>query len=78
MQSEMGNNDDWDTSLLTKEEVEARMQKKVEAVIKRERAMAYAYSHQVFLLHPPNQTSLALWEIHLLPYWPLRLMPLNL
>lgn len=78
MQSEMGNNDDWDTSLLTKEEVEARMQKKVEAVIKRERAMAYAYSHQVFLLHQPNQTSLALWEIHHLLYWPLRLVLLNL
>ena len=60
MQSEMGNNDDWDDSLLTKEEVEARVQKKVEAVIKRERAMAYAYSHQVLLLHQPNQTSLAL------------------
>lgn len=61
MQSEMGNNDDWDDSLLTKEEVEARMQKKVEAVIKRERAMAYAYSHQVFLLHQLNQTSPAVW-----------------
>lgn len=38
---------DWDDSILTKEEIEARMQKKVEAVIKRERAFAYAYSHQV-------------------------------
>lgn len=33
--------------MLTKEEREARMQKRVEAVIKRERAMAYAYSNQV-------------------------------
>lgn len=48
-QSEAGN-EDWDASVLTKEEMEARMQKKVEAVIKRERAMSYAYSHQVLLL----------------------------
>ncbi|KAE8718301.1 Protein IQ-DOMAIN 14 [Hibiscus syriacus] len=41
-------NEDWDDSLLTKEEIEARMQRKVEAVIKRERAMAYAHSHQLW------------------------------
>ncbi|KAB2039470.1 hypothetical protein ES319_D02G012300v1 [Gossypium barbadense] len=46
-QSETGN-ENWDDSLLTKEEMEARMQRKVEAVIKRERAMAYAYSHQLW------------------------------
>lgn len=44
-------NDDWDDSVLTKEEIETRMQRKVEALVKRERAMAYAYSHQVFYLH---------------------------
>lgn len=49
VQSEAGN-DDWDDSLITKEEREARLQRKVEAVIKRERAMAYAYSHQVLCL----------------------------
>ncbi|MBA0681288.1 hypothetical protein Goari_023105 [Gossypium aridum] len=49
-QSETGN-ENWDDSLLTKEEIEARMQRKVEAVIKRERAMAYAYSHQVLYFH---------------------------
>lgn len=49
VQSEAGNNEDWDDSQLTKEQIEARLQKKVEAVIKRERAMAYAYSHQVLL-----------------------------
>ena len=47
-QSEAGN-EDWDDSVLTREEREARMQRKVEAVIKRERAMAYAYSQQVLL-----------------------------
>ncbi|KAK8585411.1 hypothetical protein V6N13_050390 [Hibiscus sabdariffa] len=45
--SESGN-EYWDDSVLSKEEIEARMQRKVEAVIKRERAMAYAYSHQLW------------------------------
>ncbi|KAK4745105.1 hypothetical protein SAY87_011417 [Trapa incisa] len=44
--SEAGNHEDWDDSLLTKKEVEARLQRKVDAVIRRERAMAYAYSHR--------------------------------
>lgn len=39
--------EDWDDSVLTKDEADARLRKKVEAVIKRERAMAYAYSHKV-------------------------------
>lgn len=47
MQSEAEANEEWDDSMLTKEEVDARMRRKVEAVIKRERALAYAYSHQV-------------------------------
>lgn len=46
VQSEAGT-EDWDDSILTKDEAEVRLRKKVEAVIKRERAMAYAYSHQV-------------------------------
>jgi hypothetical protein len=33
--------------VLTKEEMEVRTRRKVEAVMKRERALAYAYSHQV-------------------------------
>jgi hypothetical protein len=37
----------WDGSLLPREEADARTKRKVEAVIKRERALAYAYSHQV-------------------------------
>ncbi|GFY81307.1 hypothetical protein Acr_01g0011160 [Actinidia rufa] len=36
-QSEAGQNDDWDDSLLTKEQQEARMQRKMEAIFKRER-----------------------------------------
>ncbi|XP_047980491.1 protein IQ-DOMAIN 13-like [Salvia hispanica] len=45
---EASQNEDWDDSRLTKEEVEARTRKRVEAVIKRERAMAYAYSNQLW------------------------------
>lgn len=52
--SEAGNNEDWDDSQLTKEQIEARLQKKVEAVIKRERAMAYAYSHQLWKATPKS------------------------
>jgi hypothetical protein len=37
----------WDDSRLTRDEADARTKRKVEAVIKRERALAYAYSHQV-------------------------------
>ncbi|KAG8375882.1 hypothetical protein BUALT_Bualt09G0005400 [Buddleja alternifolia] len=55
--SESGENEDWDDSMLTKEEEEARLQKKVEAVIKRERAMAYAYSHQLWKSNPKSAQS---------------------
>ncbi|XWS35344.1 hypothetical protein CRYUN_Cryun21dG0117600 [Craigia yunnanensis] len=51
--SESGN-EDWDDSMLTKEEIETRMQRKVEAVIKRERAMAYAYSNQLWKTTPKS------------------------
>ncbi|XP_014509318.1 protein IQ-DOMAIN 14 isoform X1 [Vigna radiata var. radiata] len=51
--SEAGN-EEWDDSLLTKEEVEARLQRKVEAIIKRERAMAFAYSHQLWKATPKS------------------------
>ncbi|KAK6914492.1 IQ motif, EF-hand binding site [Dillenia turbinata] len=54
--SEAGN-EDWDDSTLTKEEVEARMHRKVEAVIKRERALAYAYSHQLWKATPRSAQS---------------------
>lgn len=38
--------DKWDDSRKSKEEIEARLQRKQEATIRRERAMAYAHSHQ--------------------------------
>lgn len=46
--SEAGN-DNWDDSVLTKEERDARSQRKTDAIIKRERSMAYAYSRKVIL-----------------------------
>ncbi|ESQ38993.1 hypothetical protein EUTSA_v10001347mg [Eutrema salsugineum] len=45
--SEAGN-DNWDDSVLTKEERDARSQRKIDAIIKRERSMAYAYSHKLW------------------------------
>lgn len=42
----------WDASRLTREEADARTKRKVEAVIKRERALAYAYSHQLLKATP--------------------------
>ncbi|CDP10875.1 unnamed protein product [Coffea canephora] len=68
-QSEAGNNEDWDDSLLTKEEVEARLRKKVEAVIKRERAMAYAYSHQLWKANPRSSQAALDIRSNGFPWW---------
>ncbi|KAJ4845741.1 hypothetical protein Tsubulata_048707, partial [Turnera subulata] len=63
-------NEDWDDSLLTKEEIEARMQRKVQAVVKRERAMAYAYSHQLWKATPKSaQSALADIRTNGYPWW---------
>lgn len=68
--SEAGDNEDWDDSLITKEEREARLQRKVEAVIKRERAMAYAYSHQLWKASPKSaQTALVDIRSGGFPWW---------
>ncbi|XVF37574.1 hypothetical protein REPUB_Repub20aG0021000 [Reevesia pubescens] len=67
--SEAGN-EDWDDSVLTKEEIEARMQRKVEAVIKRERTMAYAYSHQLWKATPKSaQTGISDIRSGGFPWW---------
>lgn len=60
----------WDDSLITKEEREARLQRKMEAVIKRERAMAYAYSHQLWKATPKSAQN-ALMDIRSggFPWW---------
>lgn len=39
--------DDWDDSMQSKEKIEANLLSKQMAAIRRERALAYAYSHQV-------------------------------
>ncbi|KAG6732273.1 protein IQ-DOMAIN 14-like [Carya illinoinensis] len=68
--SEAGNHDDWDDSLLTKEQIEAKLQRRVEAVIKRERAMAYAYSHQLWKATPKSgQTPLTDIRSGGFPWW---------
>ncbi|XP_076948208.1 protein IQ-DOMAIN 13-like [Bidens hawaiensis] len=61
----------WDGSLVTKEEREARLQRKADALIKRERAMAYAYSHQLSKGTPTATHNLPWWWKwlqHQLPY----------
>lgn len=62
-QYENGNEDEWDDSRLSKEEIEARTRKKFEAMIKRERAMAYAYSHQVALTSYTRSSKLRLCSL---------------
>uniref|UniRef100_A0A453G5J1 DUF4005 domain-containing protein n=1 Tax=Aegilops tauschii subsp. strangulata TaxID=200361 RepID=A0A453G5J1_AEGTS len=42
----------WDDSLLSRDEADARTKRKAEAVMKRERALAYSYSHQVMKSTP--------------------------
>ena len=61
MQSDGQDGQVWDDSLQSFEEVEARKLSKQEAAVKRERALAYAFSHQVCVwilsksyVHPHN------------------------
>ncbi|KAI7748016.1 hypothetical protein M8C21_028520, partial [Ambrosia artemisiifolia] len=60
----------WDDSLISKEEREARLQRKMEAIIKRERAMAYAYSNQLWKATPKSAQN-ALTDIRTgqYPWW---------
>ena len=44
--------DDWDDRRCTNAEIEAMVQSKKEAALKREKALAYAFSSQVGLLTP--------------------------
>ncbi|XP_057415969.1 protein IQ-DOMAIN 14 isoform X2 [Lotus japonicus] len=68
--SEAGNNEEWDDSILKKEEVDARLQRKVEAMIKRERAMAFAYSHQLWKATPKStQTPVTDTRSGGFPWW---------
>ncbi|XP_043703259.1 protein IQ-DOMAIN 13 [Telopea speciosissima] len=60
--SETGHQEEWDDSILAKEEIEARLQRKLEAIIKREKALAYAYSQQLWRTTPKSAQA-ALMEI---------------
>ncbi|KAK8511020.1 hypothetical protein V6N13_013434 [Hibiscus sabdariffa] len=51
--SEAGN-ENWDDSVITKEEREARKQRKEEAATRRKRAMAYSYSNQLWRAAPES------------------------
>lgn len=67
--SDADHQQDWDNSMLTKEEIEARLQSKIEAAIKRERALAYAFSHHLWK-NPPKSVQTMLMEIDLeKPHW---------
>lgn len=64
------NQEEWDDSTLTKEEIEARMKRKFDAIVRRERAMAYAYSHQVLKSTPrTGNGALADFRSGGYPYW---------
>jgi hypothetical protein len=39
--------EDWNDSTQSKEQVDAKLQNRQEAAVRRERALAYAFSHQV-------------------------------
>lgn len=44
--------EDWNASVRSKEQIEANLQNKQEAAMRRERALAYAYTHRVTTFNP--------------------------
>lgn len=42
--------EEWDDSAQSKDQVEANLLHKYEAAMRRERALAYSYTHQVFTM----------------------------
>ncbi|EFJ09364.1 hypothetical protein SELMODRAFT_428081 [Selaginella moellendorffii] len=50
----------WDHSVKTAEEIQAKMQSKQEAAMKRERALAYAFSHQLWRSEPKDASAMYL------------------
>ncbi|MQM21993.1 hypothetical protein Taro_055040 [Colocasia esculenta] len=59
--AEEQNEEVWDSSLLTKVEMDARAQRKVEAIMKRERALAYVTSHQPKSPYPSPAGLRSVW-----------------
>lgn len=49
-----GFEEEWEDSVLTKDELEASIRRKVEATVRRERALAYAYTHQLLKMTPKS------------------------
>ncbi|XP_057476007.1 protein IQ-DOMAIN 3-like isoform X2 [Actinidia eriantha] len=49
--------EDWNVSVQSKEQIEAKLQNKQEAAARRERALAYAYSHQQILKNSSKSTN---------------------
>ncbi|PKA61571.1 Protein IQ-domain 14 [Apostasia shenzhenica] len=69
-QQERGAHEDWDDSMLIKNETDARIRKKVDAVMKRERALAYAYTHQLLTVTPKTaQAALSDARSGGFPWW---------
>ncbi|GAB2217920.1 hypothetical protein Droror1_Dr00001134 [Drosera rotundifolia] len=66
----MNQTDEWNDSVLTKEEVDARTQRKLDAIARRERAIAYAYSNQVWKA-TPTASRAALMDVRTggFPWW---------
>ncbi|EFJ14559.1 hypothetical protein SELMODRAFT_423607 [Selaginella moellendorffii] len=50
----------WDHSVKTAEEIQAKMQSKQEAAMRRERALAYAFSHQLWRSEPKDASAMYL------------------
>ncbi|PIA34293.1 hypothetical protein AQUCO_03800111v1 [Aquilegia coerulea] len=70
--SEIGQSDEWDDSVLTKEEIDARVQRKAEALMKRERILAYSNSHQWLKAGSTLMSPLEL-RLGALPWWWIRI-----
>lgn len=58
--------EEWDDSLQSKEQIEANLLNKYEAAMRRERAMAYSFSHQV--PYPPFCSTFILLQFTILSY----------
>ncbi|KAL3598906.1 hypothetical protein D5086_006824 [Populus alba] len=55
--------EEWDDSLQSKEQIEANLLNKFEAAVRRERAQAYSFSHQV-INSSVSFTLLRVWRAH--------------
>ncbi|GER51308.1 IQ-domain 2 [Striga asiatica] len=61
--------EDWDDSVQSKEQIEASLQHKQEAAMRRERALAYAYTHQQTWRNEPTSTNQTTFMDPNNPHW---------